>query len=265
MSTDPNMNVERRLRTLVDAFRNLGPAPAVRYLLTRARTRAFTPRAIFPLYSQRVQHPLYCRPRSSDGDVFIQIFVEREYRCLDEVRDAKLIIDCGANVGFASAYFLSAYPRADLIAVEPDPSNFTMLQLNLAPFGSRVRTVNSGVWSSSVGLKISEAAFGDGREWSRTVRPVKDGEKPSMMAVDVGSLLRDSGHERISILKIDVEGAERQVFADNYEAWLDKVDNLVIELHGPDCEEIFHKAVAPQGFAVSTCDELTVCRRTGAA
>ena len=84
-----------------------------------------------------------------------------------------------------------------------------------------------------------------------------------MPTVDVASLLRDSGRERISILKIDIEGSEREVFAPATDArtWLQRVDNLVIELHGPRCREVFMTAIDGFGFELSTCDELTVCRR----
>jgi hypothetical protein len=75
-------------------------------------------------------------------------------------------------------------------------------------------------------------------------------------------LLEQSSFDRISILKVDIEGAEEIVFASNYEKWLHKVDNLVIELHGEQCEAVFQNAVAGRGFEVSRCDELTVCKLT---
>ena len=59
---------------------------------------------------------------------------------------------------------------------------------------------------------ISDAAFGDGRKWARTVREARSDEVPTISAVDVGTLIRDSGHERVCILKIDVEGAEEIIF-----------------------------------------------------
>jgi FkbM family methyltransferase len=193
-------------------------------------------------------------------DVFQQIFLEREYRCLDDVGNSGLIVDCGANVGYASAYFLTRHPNAQLIAVEPDPGNFAVLAANLAPFGTRCRTLCSAVWPDRTGLVMSELPFRDGREWARQVRPAQCGEAPQMIAVDLGSVLRVSGFERISILKMDIEGAEASIFASNYEAWLDKVDVLVIELHGPECESVFHRAISAYDFASSKCGELTVCR-----
>jgi FkbM family methyltransferase len=240
---------------------NLGMLPALLLEAQRLRSRISKDEAPFALYSKYARYPLRCRPRTSDIDVFKQIFASREYRCLDDVPSAELIVDCGANVGFASAYFLTKYPSAKLIAVEPDPANVAMLKTNLAPYGDRWQAINSGVWSKNVGLVISEVPFGDGREWARTVRETREGETPTMTAVDIGTILAQSGHQRISILKVDIEGAETMVFGSNYEGWIDKVDNLVIELHGEECHNAFMKAIAPVGFQVTRCDELTVCKR----
>lgn len=84
-----------------------------------------------------------------------------------------------------------------------------------------------------------------------------------MTAVDVGSLLQLSGHDRISILKVDIEGAEKVIFARNYETWIDKCDAILIELHDNECKDVFYKAIEGRGFQISKCadDEITVARR----
>ena len=83
-----------------------------------------------------------------------------------------------------------------------------------------------------------------------------------MMATDVKTLIRDSGFDpRVSILKVDIEGAESVVFGSNYESWLGRVDNLVIELHGEKDREVFMRAIASEGFATSTSGEFFVCQR----
>jgi FkbM family methyltransferase len=209
--------------------------------------------------------PLACRPQSSDRFVFHQVFVEREYACLDDLTHAGLVIDCGAYVGYSSAYFLSRFPGCRVIAVEPDPANFELLALNLGPYGDAARLLRAAVWSHPTRLALSEAPYRDGGEWARQVRECRPGEDSDLPGVDVGGLLRDSGHERITILKVDVEGAEGVIFARNYEAWLDRVDNLVIELHDDssfgNCSAVFARAIAGRGFHVSRWGELTVCRR----
>jgi FkbM family methyltransferase len=250
-----------KCRSLAFAITNLGVLQTAFYILQRLKNRGSAPGHPFVVLSKRARYPLRCRAGTSDLEVFGQMFVQREYRCLDDLRSAGLIIDCGANVGFSSAYFLTRYPTSSVICIEPDPGNFHALEANLEPYRGRVKALRSAVWSEKAGLVISEAPFGDGREWARTVREARPDELPTISAVDIGTLIRESGHERVSILKIDVEGAEEIIFTSNYGEWIDKVDNLVIELHGQRCETVFHRAIAGRGYSVSHCDDLTVCKR----
>lgn len=240
---------------------SLGFLPSLLFVAQKFRSQVTTLDKPFLLRSRYAQVPLKCRPNTSDIDVFRQIFIKREYQCLDDVRDVGLVIDCGANVGYSSAYMLSRFPNSYVIAIEPDEQNYIILKSNLAPFKNRYHALQTAVWSHSAGVVLSEIPFRDGREWARTVREVREGEIPTMSAVDIGSLLETSGYERISILKIDIEGAESIVFSSNYDSWIGKVDNLVIELHGNECRAIFSKAISTNRFALSECGELTVCKR----
>ena len=206
-------------------------------------------------------YPLLGRENSSDIHSFHQIFIAREYSCLDDLTDPQFILDCGGYVGYASAYFLSRFPNCRMITVEADLANFGVLQRNLAPFGDRVRTIRAAVWSHPAALKMSEATKAPGREWGRQVRECRDGEAAELPATDVGTLFRESGYSSISVLKVDIEGAEKVVFGPGSESWIDKVENIVIELHGKECAEAFHRAIAGQPFQISQCGELTVCKR----
>lgn len=244
------------------ASANLGWMAAAHYAVQRAHGRVAPPSTQLRLYSKHARHPLYARSGTSDVDVYEQIFLWREYQCLDHVRDASLIVDCGANVGFSAAYFLSRFPDAQVIAIEPDPGNFAQLERNLAPYGERVLRWRTGVWSRPARLVMSSDSWGDDREWARTVREARPGESGGMEAIDVATILARSGHERISILKVDIEGAEKVVFGGPC-PWLRYVDNIAIELHNRECEAVFAKAIEGAGFAVSKWKgaQLTVCTR----
>ena len=256
----------RLLRALALSPATLGPSGAAVYWCQWLGLPLQRSEGNDRLRARRCAHPLYARPGSTDAYVFRQIFIEREYSCIDDLDDVRLVVDCGANVGYSSAYFLSRYPDAEVIAVEPDAGNYAMLQLNTAPYGDRISSRLAGVWSHAGTLAIRDGSFRKGREWTRQVREAQAGEANGIPAVDVGTLLRESGHERISILKIDIEGAEAVVFSAGCEDWLAKVDTLVIELHDDtsfgDCSRVFAQAISGQDFAVSRAGELTVCRRT---
>ena len=111
------MTLAKRCIDGFDLLKNLGAVPAAHFALQRLRNRVAPPE-LLTVRSRYAAFPLVCRRGTSDLEVFGQIFSHREYRCLDSVRDAGLIIDCGANVGFSSAYFLTRYPTAEVIAVD---------------------------------------------------------------------------------------------------------------------------------------------------
>jgi FkbM family methyltransferase len=232
------------------APRNLGLFPFLHFEFQKRLCHS-TP---FNLISKKLDFPVRARPQTSDIFAFYQILVFDEYRCLSKLRSPRLIVDLGANVGYSSAYFLSQFKTCSVIAVEPDPANFAELQKNVAPYGSRVTTHQAAVWPRRERLDLDYE--GQGAEWAVRVKPSADG---AVETVTIPELLRRSHHDRISLLKIDIEGAEIELFKSGTEEWLDKVDNIVIELHGKDAEEVFFKKIDQSRFVISTCDELTIC------
>jgi FkbM family methyltransferase len=249
-----------RLNRLISSF---GWLQTSVYVMQKLRRLLFNNTNPYTLTCKNAQFPLICRPNTSDKDVLEQIFIEREYSCLDDLSNVDLVIDCGANVGYSAAYFLTRFLNCKIICVEPDLSNFKLLEKNLAPYKERVKLIRSGIWSHTTDLKISEEPYRDGREWAVQVRECKSGEIPEMQAIDVGTLLRESGQNKISILKMDVEGAEAVVFKKNYESWLSCVDNMVIELHDDSCfgkaSDIVLNAISSvKSFNTSRSGELTV-------
>lgn len=207
-----------------------------------------------------VLHPLLARARSSDLDLFIQIFVEREYDCLN-LFDGELIVDLGANVGYSSAYFLSHYPNSPVIAVEPDPENFALLQKNLWPFGSRAVAIEAAIWSHNTKVSIRSEKYRDGASWARQVEENKNG---NIDAIDISSLFALSKRDRIGLLKVDIEGAEAVIFDRKY-SWLDQIDRIAIELHDDTVfgctTDKFFGVIDQSVFDISKSGELTICCR----
>ncbi len=222
-------------------------------------------RDVYRIHPKATRYPLQVRHRSSDIAVFRQIFVALEYECLKPLVEPRFILDCGANVGYTSAYALSLFPNASLVAIEPDRDNFSALEVNLRPFGSRVRALNAGVWSHSTGLVLSEEKYRDGSDCTRQVRAVHPGESSQFQGIGIGELLSESSFDRISLLKMDIEGAEAVVFSEGNLDWLDRVDAIAIELHSDssfgDGGKAFHQAISGRGFETKRFGEITFSQR----
>jgi FkbM family methyltransferase len=252
----------RKLRA-IGGLRHLGLTGFFLFAFETLRQTFFPGKKPFGLRSKNARFRLLCRPNTSDFTVFRHVFIKRQYGCLDRVERPKFILDCGANIGYSAAYFLTQFPEAVLTAVEPDADNCAILEANLCPFAGRYRVVRAAIWPHETGLTWDETPYRDGREWARVVRSVKPGEVPLVTGTTISALMRESQAERISILKMDIERSELALFSENFEEWLDKVDNLAIELHDLECASVFNRAIANQDFKITRFGELTICQRSG--
>jgi FkbM family methyltransferase len=240
--------------------KNLGIACAVRYSLYRIFNRMLGER-LLTLKVRGFPRPVYCRAGGSDLRVFAQVLANREYRCLDQSHISGLVIDCGANIGLSTLYFLRRFPKVHVIALEPDPDNFKMLARNTAAFRDRVTLLQAAVWNKNTSLVFSEARALNRQEWAKTCREAEEREVPQIQAFDIPTILGMSSFKRVGLLKVDIESGELALFDHSAKSWLDLVDVITIELHGAACEKAFHSIVRAEDFVVSYCEELTVCLR----
>jgi len=195
--------------------------------------------------SKYLVHTLSVRTRpSSDTLAFEQVCVDRDFDFVNRLSDpVRFVLDLGANIGCASAFFLTAFPNAFVLAVEPDPENALRCQENLRPYGDRARVVQGAVWHSGGELILSR---GNQKDWGIQVRRAVRGETADVVAYSVPDLLKQAGFPVVELLKIDIEGSEQTLFSENTDRWLSSVRNICIELHGQECEAAFLQAL--EGF-----------------
>jgi FkbM family methyltransferase len=187
--------------------------------------------------------PMFIRKGTTDSEVFQAIFIRRNYYVPVDI-DPRLIIDGGAYVGYSSIYFSLKYPKAKIIAVEPNDSNFEILEKNTRTFPN-IQRIKAGLWYRNAPLKISDVGFG---HWAYRTEEAEETEASSLQGITVSSLLADSGLDRVDILKLDIEGAEKKIFAYDCEAWLRRVNILAAEIHD-DCKPLIDTALHKGNWA----------------
>lgn len=235
---------------------------AIRLLTWRVRKKAgWAGRSLKRVNLRASRGALYMRiGRSSDYDVFKQVFIEEEFKPVRAIREARVIVDCGANVGYASRYLLDVFPMARLIAIEPDPENAAICRLNLKPYGDRASLRQAAVWREAAQLSLVRGAFGDGREWATQVRALGEDESGDVAAIDISTLMSEEGVDMIDLLKIDIEGGELDLFCgESCRDWLPRCKNLAIELHGPECTNAFFKALDGFTYTLLRSGEHVLC------
>jgi FkbM family methyltransferase len=205
----------------------------------------------------RSPHKVSLRPGTCDIILLDDIVVHEQYGSLPLER-VRTIVDVGANIGLASAYFLWRAPQARVIALEPDPVNHELCLRNLAAFGDRAVVLRAGLWSEPCRIQVEPANLGT---WASTVVPVPTAAgSDTIEALDMPTLLDRYGIERLDLLKIDIEGAEREVFAAGDLSWLDRVGCIQIELEEPS-RDTFFRALHGRGFEFLRHGEVTVAAR----
>lgn len=256
------VSLRHRVWRLNRWIQGVGVGATVRWtLLGVSRSLGWYRKPTWRVRPQQVQHPLKARlNRSSDMSVFVQVFVFEEYKPLNNLRDVSLVLDLGANVGYSTAYFLSSFPCARVVAVEPDDRNAAICRENLEPYGDRALLVHGAVWPERTQLCLSTGTFGDGLEWATQVKPPEGGATGTVQAWDVGSLIDMAGMSSVDLLKVDIEAAELDVFGRNTESWLPRVRNICIELHGDQCREVFFQALAGYDYELEQSEDLVICR-----
>lgn len=223
------------------------------YLLSKLAREQFAVR--LPDYSR----PIWVRPKTSDRNMFSDVLLEREYDLPIEP-PPKFIIDAGANVGYTSLFMATRHPTARVIAIEPEESNFAQLQRNVSHL-PQVTPVKGGLWPREAYLYVENPH--DVKSGFRL------GESPaartgSIRATTVSALMKQFGVEQIDICKIDVEGAECEIFSDPAcHEWLARTRMLIIELHDrfrPDSSAIVDRALAQHPHSRETRGDNVVFR-----
>jgi FkbM family methyltransferase len=189
----------------------------------------------------RSREKILIRLGTTDVAAYEHVFIDEEYDFSLAYQPA-LIVDAGANVGMSAAYFSLRYPAATIIAVEPEQTNFNVLRRN-AQFFPKVIPIEAAFWSHEGTVQMTSGHTG---HWGSRVAESNDSSGAAVRATTVPALLDQLGIRRVDLLKIDVEGAEVEIF-ENAPTWIGRVSVICIELHDrfrPGCVEAFQAATA---------------------
>ena len=159
--------------------------------------------------------------------LYKDIFLQRLYH-FDAIKPDPLILDCGSNIGMSVLYFKRAYPKARILAFEPDPDISPMLERNIGENGLRDVQRLSFALSRDIGKK---SFFSDGVCGSALAEPLAPDDPEAWKQYQVSCVrLRDYLTEPVDFMKMNIEGAEHEVIADS-EDRLRQLREMIIEYH----------------------------------
>jgi FkbM family methyltransferase len=139
--------------------------------------------------------------------LFHEIFVEHTY-FFESTAPQPVIIDAGANIGLATLFFKTLHPEARIVCFEPDPDNFILLTRNVERNRlSHVELHQSAVSDTAEPIVFYTSPSDSPLRHSTVEARVASPEHIVVPAVRLSTYVG----EDVDLLKLDVEGSERQV------------------------------------------------------
>lgn len=188
----------------------------------------FSRKGIYKVSSKAFRNPIYLRKDQSDIYIFEQIFIEQQYQFPHpNPNSVKWIIDAGANIGLAAIYFSMKFPNATIISIEPDKDNFALLQKNTSAY-QNIQCLQAGLWYKHELIFISNKKE---KSAGFVIEAGQNSGDEQLSTVTIPQLVEQYNMQHADIVKLDIEGSEKDLFQNNAEEWINKSDCIIVELH----------------------------------
>jgi len=160
-----------------------------------------------------------------------EIFTQDLYH-FETDSSAPFIIDAGAHIGLSVLYFKQLYPASQIIAIEPNPESFKLLEKNMFENQIEGVTLINAALSDKSGQETlfldetnekwhSTAGFHKG-SWTGTQRS----EQITVQSHTFSEFIT----QPIDFLKMDIEGVEQRVLSSSAES-LPLIKEMIFEFH----------------------------------
>lgn len=156
------------------------------------------------------------------------------------VKDVHVIVDIGANIGIAAAYFRVNYPEAEIYCFEPDPFAFLLLQENARKL-RKCHAFPFGLYSSDATrhFYLGESSVHSSMHPNPLAKRVTTVELK-----EASKFLWENGITPVDILKIDTEGCEVDILR-NLSLLNLGVKVIYLEFHSESDRRVIDQLLSP--------------------
>lgn len=156
--------------------------------------------------------------------------------------DSPIIVDIGMNVGDFAVMALACNPHSNIIGIEAHPDTAKIAEKNASLNNQKSWVVyNRAAWKNCETIYLETGA-------ASVSTKISTSGKLGVQGIDMPSLFKILPHEKIDIMKIDIEGAEEE-FLCSYPEWLSHIQHLIVEIHPLACDEAKIRNVLNQYFS----------------
>jgi FkbM family methyltransferase len=200
-------------------------------------------RDLINLFSKEINIDL--RTETNDDYIFKEVYLENCYNIPPSIK-GQTIIDLGAHIGVFSRL---AHQRGaeKVIAVEPDSVGFQILKKHLSNFPKTI-LYNNAVWKNNTDEILLCSPDKKLPTHYRALEATSVNLPPvcqKAIPITLVEILMQQKIEKVDILKIDIEGGEKEVFSSLPQEYFAKINNIVGEWHGHETVQLLKQYLAP--------------------
>lgn len=208
------------------------------------------------IYLSKLNRTIYLRKNTKDTETFEEIFLSSLYNLPLPITPTT-IVDAGANVGLASLFFKMKYPNAAIVAIEIEEKNVEAIKKNTLNF-QNFEVKHQALFNKKAYFKITDPYNATN---SFQIVETTNIDEANSTSITLDEIILEKNWDTIDVLKIDIEGAEKQLFESNYEGWLPKTKVIMVETHDrmiPKCSYSVMKTINEYNFILYTTTEGTL-------
>jgi FkbM family methyltransferase len=183
---------------------------------------------------------------------FKEIFWENEYLAPFDISEIKTIVDCGANKGRASLFFMMNANVERVLLVEANPYLKESIEETLFSLSKKVEiNINNSCVTGKSSQNISFAVSEDTRNSHISQSKDSQNKNLNIKSISLRDLLKKYNFTgSIDLLKMDIEGSEFDVLENDLEIFK-RFKYLCMEIHGkPEKRKYFFDKIKSIGFSV---------------
>jgi FkbM family methyltransferase len=177
---------------------------------------------------------IFVRPNTPDIEVTVTSLGD-EFEPLGVVLDREydgLVVDAGGYIGTAAIKLSETFPNAQIVSIEPSTENFEVLIRNIESY-KNISAIRAALVPTPKGdVVLSNRGTG---QWGYTIvdTPLDNPDSEAIEStptITLDDIRRQFHEQRIGLLKLDIEGGEKDLFDNGGEA-LASVNAIFVELH----------------------------------
>lgn len=239
-----------RLRNFALCASALGTSPRAKWSIFWRQTKNVRARLKFAAYHPDQVYALdttYGRLHFRDnfGDItnLLKLLYQAEYR-YRRLPQEGVILDIGANIGMAAAWFAHYNPDRKIYCFEPLADNAALIRLNCP--GAEVQQVAVGKTRGRMTLRV------DRHNIMASSIPCRwETRDVEFDVIPLDELTAARGIDRIALIKMDAEGMEEEILQTS-RATLARTHQIVMETHGRERHEAVIRLLISEGFAIDS-------------